>query len=90
VGRRRWTDEDIEKLRRLARTMPTAQIAAELERGISATIMKAHELGISLRLKPEADRRRSHRGRKLLNLANQVQQTRQSSQLQQPPQHQQS
>jgi hypothetical protein len=34
--------------------MPTAQVAAELERGISATIMKAHELRISLRLDPKA------------------------------------
>jgi len=57
VGRRRWTDGDVEKLRRLARTMATAQLAAELERGISATIMKAHELGISLRLKPKAGSR---------------------------------
>jgi hypothetical protein len=37
--------------------MPTAQVAAELERGFSATIMKAHELGISLRLKPKAGSR---------------------------------
>jgi hypothetical protein len=37
--------------------MPTAQIAAELERSISATIMKAHELNISLRLKPKAGSR---------------------------------
>jgi hypothetical protein len=57
VGRRRWIDGDIEKLRRLARTMPTAQIAVELERGISATIMKAHKLGISLRLKPKTGSR---------------------------------
>jgi hypothetical protein len=57
VDRKRWTIEDVERLRRLARTMPTAKIAAELGRGISATIMKAHELRISLRLKPKAGSR---------------------------------
>jgi hypothetical protein len=37
----------------MARRLPTAQIARELNRGVSATVMKAHGLGLSLRLKPK-------------------------------------
>jgi hypothetical protein len=58
VGRP-WTDEDIDQLRRLAKTMPTAQIANELGRGKAGTIMKAHELRISLRLISKAGSRPS-------------------------------
>jgi hypothetical protein len=57
VERKRWTDEDLAKLRRLARTISTVEIAAQLGRGVSATVMKAHELRISLRLVPKAGRR---------------------------------
>lgn len=53
VSSRPWTTEDIATLRNLARRLPTAQIAKELGRGVSATVMKAHSLGISLRLKPK-------------------------------------
>jgi hypothetical protein len=51
--RRRWTEDDIAKLASLARRRPTMEIAKELGRGYAATVMKAHELGISLRLKPK-------------------------------------
>jgi hypothetical protein len=51
MERRRWTDKDIAKLQNMARRYPTAPIAAALGRGISATVMKAHELRISLRMK---------------------------------------
>jgi hypothetical protein len=37
----------------MARRYPTDVIAKELGRGLHATIMKAHLLGISLRLKPK-------------------------------------
>ena len=47
------TADDIAKLKDMARKLPTAQIAAELGRGRSATIVKAHELQISLRMKPK-------------------------------------
>jgi hypothetical protein len=47
--RKSWTDEELARLRELAGRHSTAQIAQELGRGVSATIHKAHELGISLR-----------------------------------------
>jgi hypothetical protein len=52
--RKRWTDEDIAKLRSMAGDYPTAQIAQELGRGLSATVMKAHQLQLSLRWKSDA------------------------------------
>jgi hypothetical protein len=51
--RKPWTYEDISKLKSMAQRFPTAQIAQELGRGISATVMKAHELQLSLRMKPK-------------------------------------
>lgn len=51
--RRPWTDEDIAKLQSMARRYPTEYIAKELGRGVSATVMMAHSLRISLRPKPK-------------------------------------
>ncbi len=51
--RKPWTEEDIVKLRSLARRLPTRQIAKELGRGVPATVMMAHSLRISLRLRPK-------------------------------------
>jgi hypothetical protein len=51
--RRRWTEDDIAKLKNMARRYPADRIANELRRGRAATVMKAHLLGISLRLKPK-------------------------------------
>jgi hypothetical protein len=53
VNKRPWTADDIARLRSMARWYPTVQIAMELDRGVSATVMKAHVLGLSLRLKPK-------------------------------------
>ncbi len=50
---RAWTEEDIEKLRSMARRYPTKDIAKALGRGVPATVMMAHSLRISLRLKPK-------------------------------------
>jgi hypothetical protein len=47
---RRWTTDDIAKLKEMAGKYPAAQIAAELGRGLSATRVKAHLLRVSLRL----------------------------------------
>jgi hypothetical protein len=44
-----WTPEDISKLKSMAGKMPAAKIAFELGRGFSATVVKAHELRVSLR-----------------------------------------
>jgi hypothetical protein len=54
---RPWTEDDIEKLRSMARRYPTKDIAKVLGRGVPATVMMAHSLRISLRLslKKEAE-----------------------------------
>jgi hypothetical protein len=51
--KRRWTDEDISSLKSMARRYPTEQIAKALARGVPATVMMAHSLRISLRLRPK-------------------------------------
>jgi hypothetical protein len=51
--RRRWTPDDVSKLRSMAQKYPTTQIARELKRGHSATVMTAHLLRISLSLNPK-------------------------------------
>jgi hypothetical protein len=48
---RRWTADDIVKLRSMAQKYPTALIAAALGRGVGATAVKAHQLKLSLRMK---------------------------------------
>jgi hypothetical protein len=47
--KRGWTAEDIAKLREMAGKQPVSSIAIALDRGMSATSVKAHQLGISLR-----------------------------------------
>ena len=49
----RWSDEDVAKLKSMARKYSTAAIAAQLGRSTAATIVKAHELKLSLRVRPE-------------------------------------
>jgi hypothetical protein len=49
----RWSEEDIAKLKSMAQKYPTAEIAAQLGRSTAATIVKAHELKLSLRVRPE-------------------------------------
>jgi hypothetical protein len=52
---KRWSPEDISKLKNMAQKYPAAQIAEELGRGVAATMVKAHELKVSLRYrKPSA------------------------------------
>jgi hypothetical protein len=48
--RRRWTDQDVAKLKSMAQKYPSAQIASEIGRGMSSIRTKAHELAISLRM----------------------------------------
>ena len=48
---RRWSSDDIEKLKAMAGKYSREQIAAELERGPSAIAVKAHQLRISLQCK---------------------------------------
>jgi hypothetical protein len=51
MQRRRWSAEDMAKLQRMAQKYPAQHIAAELGRGLAATMVKAHQLRISLRMK---------------------------------------
>ena len=47
---RRWTKEDIAKLKNLAQKYPTASVAGQLGRSAAATAIKAHELKLSLKM----------------------------------------
>jgi hypothetical protein len=47
---RRWTADDIAKLKNMAQKEPRADVAAQLGRSVSATSVKAHQLGISLKV----------------------------------------
>lgn len=49
--RRPWTEEEVAKLKSLAGSYSTVQIAEELGRRVAGTIAKAAELHISLRKK---------------------------------------
>ena len=49
---RDWTDEDVARLKAMAQKFPTAKIARDLGRSIGATLVKAHQLKLSLRIKP--------------------------------------
>ena len=51
--RKPWTEEDIAKLKSLARRVLTRQIAKELGRGVPATVRMAHSLKLSLRRRPK-------------------------------------
>jgi hypothetical protein len=55
MERRRWSDDDVAKLQSMAGKYPAKHIAAELGRGLSATMVKAHQLRISLRMKPHLE-----------------------------------
>jgi hypothetical protein len=52
---KRWTADDIAKLKNLAQKQTRKDIAAELGRSVSATAVKAHHLGISLKAPPAKD-----------------------------------
>jgi hypothetical protein len=50
---RRWTADDIAKLKNMAQKEPCADLAAQLGRSVGATAVKAHQLGISLKVPRE-------------------------------------
>ena len=53
---RRWTADDIAKLKDMAQKHPTAAIAAEIGRTPAAVAVKANELNLSLRIRGQRDR----------------------------------
>jgi hypothetical protein len=57
MERRRWSADDMAKLQSMAGKYPAKHIAAELGRGLSATMVKAHQLRISLRMKSHREGR---------------------------------
>ena len=46
---KRWTDEDVQNLKRLARRVSIPQIAEKLDRTVGGVVFKAHALKLSLR-----------------------------------------
>ena len=56
---RRWTDGDISRLKELAQKYTTAQIAGQLGRSYSATVSKAYELNLSLRVRQNINEQNS-------------------------------
>ena len=46
---RRWTADDLAKLKSMAKRMPAEKIAEKLHRPVGGTVFKAHQLGLSLR-----------------------------------------
>lgn len=56
-----WTDEDVRRLRRLAGTMPAAQVGKALRRSLAAVTFKAFTLRVSLRVSGSKRGRRSQK-----------------------------
>ena len=52
---KRWTADEIAKLKNLAQKQRRVDIAAELGRSPGATAVKAHQLGVSLNIPPPKD-----------------------------------
>jgi len=52
---RRWTDEDVQKLRRLARRESAPKIAERLDRSVGGVVFKAHTLKLTLRARNQDD-----------------------------------
>jgi hypothetical protein len=46
---KRWTADDIAKLKNLAQRVPSAEIASQLGRSRGATVVQAHKMKLSLR-----------------------------------------
>jgi hypothetical protein len=52
---RRWTADDMAKLKNMAQKQRPADIAAQPGRSVSATAVKAHQLNVSLRVPRQGD-----------------------------------
>jgi hypothetical protein len=50
---KRWTDQDIETLKSMARSYPAHRIAEMIDRPLGGIVFKAHELNIALRHRGE-------------------------------------
>jgi hypothetical protein len=54
VGRR-WTDQEIDDLKRMALLHPAPKIAELVDRTVGGVVFKAHQLKISLRSRRQID-----------------------------------
>jgi hypothetical protein len=52
---RRWTDRDIEDLKRMALLHPAPKIAELVDRTVGGVVFKAHQLNISLQSRRQLD-----------------------------------
>ena len=52
---RRWTEEDIEDLKRMARLHPAPRIAEMIDRSVGGVVFKAHQLKVSLQSRRQTD-----------------------------------
>ncbi len=52
---RRWTDEDVARLKQLAQQERTPQIAERLDRTVGSVVFKARTLKVSLRPRTQGD-----------------------------------
>lgn len=52
---RRWTEEDVLNLKRLARQEPVPNIAQKLDRSVGGVTFKAHTLKLSLKPRKQGD-----------------------------------
>jgi hypothetical protein len=50
---RRWTDQDIEELRRMLQQYPVPKVAEMTDRTVGGVTFKAHQLKLSLRSRRE-------------------------------------
>jgi hypothetical protein len=46
---KRWTDEDVDHLKKLARKHPAPKIAEMMDRTVGGVVFKAHTLKVSLK-----------------------------------------
>jgi hypothetical protein len=52
---KRWTDKDVDDLKRLAQHYPAHEIAEMLDRTVGGVVFKAHQLKVSLRPRSNFD-----------------------------------
>jgi bifunctional pyridoxal-dependent enzyme with beta-cystathionase and maltose regulon repressor activities len=55
---RRWTEEDIAKLKTLARRYPLPVIAERIDRSVGAVTFKAHQIKVPLQARHREGQRR--------------------------------
>jgi hypothetical protein len=56
---KRWTDQDIDELKKMARRYPAPEIAEMMDRTVGGVVFKAHTLKISLRPRSSENARKT-------------------------------